>query len=77
MTRRPPRMTPNLLQATTRAYLNSPADEPSGSVPPPSGRYELGGLIATGGLGEVYRAWDRQLQRKLKELSNRLQEAKP
>ncbi len=58
-------MTPSLLQATTRAYLNSPADEPSGSVPPPSGRYELGGLIATGGLGEVYRAWDRQLQRKV------------
>jgi serine/threonine protein kinase len=45
--------------------LNSPPDEVSGAVPPPSGRYELGGLIATGGLGEVYRAWDRQLQRKV------------
>jgi serine/threonine protein kinase len=65
MDHRPPRMTPSILQATTRAYLNSPADEPSGTVPPPSGRYELGGLIATGGLGEVYRAWDRQLQRKV------------
>ncbi len=29
------------------------------------GRYELGDLIATGGLGEVYRAWDKQLQRKV------------
>lgn len=58
-------MTPSLLHTSTRAYLNSPPDEVSGAVPPPSGRYELGGLIATGGLGEVYRAWDRQLQRKV------------
>lgn len=58
-------MTPSLLQSTTRNYMNSPADAPSHGVPPPSGRYELGGLIATGGLGEVYRAWDRQLQRKV------------
>ena len=60
-------MTPNILQASTRAYLNSPADAAGAAapVPPPSGRYELGGLIATGGLGEVYRAWDRQLQRKV------------
>ncbi|MBS0657104.1 MAG: serine/threonine protein kinase [Verrucomicrobia bacterium] len=33
--------------------------------PSPGGRYELGDLIAVGGLGEVYRAWDRQLQRKV------------
>lgn len=65
MFRRPPRMTPSLLQSTTRNYLNSPADGLSHAAPPPSGRYELGGLIATGGLGEVYRAWDRQLQRKV------------
>ena len=61
-------MTPNILQTSTRAYLNSPADAVGTGttpVPPPSGRYELGGLIATGGLGEVYRAWDRQLQRKV------------
>ena len=60
-------MTPHILQASTRAYLNSPADAAGTAtpVPPPSGRYELGGLIATGGLGEVYRAWDRQLQRKV------------
>ena len=60
-------MTPSILQMTTRAYLNAPADGTGTMTPvsPPSGRYELGGLIATGGLGEVYRAWDRQLQRKV------------
>ncbi len=62
--RRVSRLTPNILRPVTRAAQSDGSDAGGGPVVP-SSRYELGDLIATGGLGEVYRAWDRQLQRKV------------
>lgn len=60
-TSRVSKLTPNVPFPAPAA----PAAEPEPVPPAPGGRYELGDLIAVGGLGEVYRAWDRQLQRKV------------
>lgn len=64
---------PTLVDATAATKAPSRAVGDTHSVGP-EGRYSLSGPVGKGSMGEVYRAWDRVLDREvaLKQLSTRL-----